>query len=199
MGTGFGTVSVDSSGNVKWSAVLPDGTKISESTTLSKTGAWPLYAVPYKKGGVTVGWMQFGSQSSDGFDGVSAWTKPTGSSAPYSSGLTNTVTISGSLYKAPPAAFRAFGNSKVVFNGGGLSLPVTNSVIWGIDNKFKSDSSLKFSLTSSSGLFKGTLTTGPGKGHSVSFQGVLFEKNNVGLGFFLGTDQSGTVSFAPNP
>jgi len=26
----------------------------------------------------------------------------------------------------------------------------------------------------------------------------LFEKNNVGLGFFLGSGQSGTVTFTPN-
>jgi hypothetical protein len=57
---------------------------------------------------------------------------------------------------------------------------------------------VKFSLNSSSGLFKGSMKD-PASGNTVSFQGVLFEKNNVGLGFFLGGSQSGTVSFAPNP
>jgi hypothetical protein len=201
MGNGIGTLKVDTSGNVTCSLVLPDGAKVTEKTTLSKSGAWPLYAAPYKSSGMTIGWMQFGSTPADGFDGQSVWAKPAGMAAPYSGGLTNGVTVSGSLYKAPPVGYRAFGGSKVIFNGGGLSAPITNSVTWGIDNKVvpaSNTKSLKLSLSSSTGLFKGTVVD-PASGHSVPFQGVLFEKNNVGLGFFLGAGQSGTVSFAPNP
>jgi len=202
MGTGIGTLTVDTLGNVKWNLVLPDGTKASAATTLSKAGAWPLYAQPYKAGGVTIGWMQFGSTSSDGFSGLCAWTKPGGASPLYAGGVTNGVTITGSLYKAPPVAFRNFGRSKVILNGGGLPAPITNSVTWGADNKIVPDagsSSLKLSLKTSSGLFQGTVATGSGKGQTISFQGVLFEQNNAGLGLFLGTDQSGTVNFIPNP
>ena len=54
---------------------------------------------------------------------------------------------------------------------------------------------MRLNISTSTGLFQGTIGTGKG---AVPFQGVLFEKNNVGLGFFLGADQSGTVSFAPN-
>ena len=199
-GTGVGTVTVDASGNVSCSLTLPDGTKVSQSTTLSKTGSWPLYSAPYKTGGMVVGWLQFAGTRADGFDGQCVWTKPAGAGTPYSGGLTNGVTVSGSLYQAPPS-FRAFGNSKVILNGGGLTAPLTNGVTWGVDNKILSDkntTSLKLSLTTASGLFKGTVTD-PASGHVVSFQGVLFEKNNVGLGFFLGPNQSGAVSFVPNP
>jgi hypothetical protein len=202
MGVGIGTANVDSSGNVSWSATLADGTKLSAKTTLSGTGAWPLYAAPYSSKGMMIGWMQFGSAPADGFDGQCVWTKPGGAAAPYVSGLTNGITVSGALYKAPPLGFRAFGNSQIVLNGGGLTAPITNSVTWGIDNKIVSEksakNSVKLSLTTSSGLFKGSVTD-PATGHNVSFQGVLFEKNNVGLGFFLGGNQSGTVNFAPNP
>jgi hypothetical protein len=197
MGNGIGTVKVDASGNVKWNLILPDGTKLSESTTLSKSGAWPLYTTPYKSGGVTIGWMQFGSKAADGFDGQCVWTKPAGASAVYSGGLTNGVNVSGSLYKAPPAS-RTFGNSKVVLSGGGLSSPITNTATWGMDNKVISGSSLKLNVNPSSGLFQGTVSVSPGKGGTVQFQGVLFQKDNVGLGFFLGSDQSGAVNFAPN-
>jgi hypothetical protein len=202
MGNGIGTLTVDTSGNVKWNLVLPDGTKMSAATTLSKSGAWPLYAQPYTSGGVAIGWMQFGSTANDGFSGLCAWTKPGGVSRLYSGGLTNGLTVTGSLYKAPPVAFHTFGRSKVILNGGGLSAPITNGVTWGIDNKIVPDqgsSSLKLSLNASSGLFQGTVATGSGKGQTLSFQGVLFEKNNAGLGLFLGPDQSGTVIFVPNP
>jgi hypothetical protein len=200
-GIGIGTAKVDSSGNVTWNMTLSDGTKLSSKTTLSKTGSWPLYAAPYSSKGVMVGWMQFGTNSADGFDGQSVWQKPSGTPAPYASGLTNGISVYGALYKAPPLGFRAFGNSKIVLNGGGLPAPITNSVTWGIDNKIvseKTSASMKLSLTSSTGLFKGTVTD-PVTGNAVSFQGVLFEKNNVGLGFFLGGIQSGEVNFAPNP
>jgi len=198
MGNGIGTLTLDAFGNVKWSLTLPDGTKLSASTTISKTGIWPMYAQPYKTGGVTIGWMQFGSKPSDGFDGQCVWTKPAGAAAIYSAGVTNGVNVSGSLYKVPPIIFRSFGNSKVVFSGGGLSAPITNSVTWGWDNKVvpaPSSNALKLSVSASSGLFQGTIVVGKA---AVPFQGVLFEKNNVGLGYFLGAGQSGTVSFAPN-
>jgi hypothetical protein len=199
MGNGVGTAKVSSSGAVTWALTLPDGTKLSGKTTLSKTGAWPLYAAPYKSRGMAIGWMQFGSPG-DGFDGQCVWTKPAGMAAPYSDGLTNGVTISGASYKAPPLSYRTFGGSKVIFNGGGLAAPITNSVTWDINNKVivqNSANALKLSLSASSGLFKGTIKDANGR--AVPFEGVLFEKNNVGVGFFLGADQSGAVTFAPNP
>jgi hypothetical protein len=61
----------------------------------------------------------------------------------------------------------------------------------------KSANALKLSLSASSGLFKGTIKDANGR--AVPFEGVLFEKNNIGVGFFLGADQSGAVTFAPNP
>lgn len=202
IGTGVGTVKVNTSGNITCSLTLPDGAKVTEKTTLSKDGAWPLYAAPYKgSGGMTIGWIQFGSVATNGFDGQCLWMKPRGISAPYSGGLTNGIDVSGSLYSAPPLGFRAFGNSKIILSGGGLSAPITNSVTWGSNNKIlaeKSSAPMKLKLSSATGLFKG-MVTDPATGNHVSFQGVLFEKNNVGLGFFLGGNESGAVSFAPNP
>jgi hypothetical protein len=196
IGNGIGTLTVDSSGNVKWSLVLPDATKLKGTTTLSKDGSWPLYSTPYKSGGVVVGWMKFGSHPSDGFDGPGVWLKPAGVSTIYPQGVTMGVGVSGSHYKAPPS-YRAFGSSKLILSGGGLGSPITNSVTWGSDNKVSnvSGNPLKLTVNTSTGTFQGTAGSGQG---TVSFQGVLFEKNDVGLGFFLGSDQSGTVSFAPN-
>lgn len=198
MGHGIGTATVDTLGRVKLALTLADGTKISQSTTLSKNGAWPLYSQPYKTGGVAIGWMQFGAAAADGFDGQCVWIKPSGASSVYSQGITNGLQVFGALFKAPPHSFQNFGSSKVILTGGGLSGPITNSVTWGSDNKVVAGSSMKLSVNPSSGLFQGTLAVGPGKAGLVPFQGVLFEKNNIGLGFFLGSGQSGTVSFAPN-
>jgi hypothetical protein len=194
-GNGIGTLTVDSSGNVKLSLVLPDGTKVSESTTLGKDGSWPLYAAPYKGGGVAVGWMKFGTLPADGLEGQAVWMKPAGASSVYPKGLNSGANVIGSSFTFP----HAFGKSQLIFNGGGLSAPVTNSVTWGLGNQITgtSGNALKLTLNSGTGLFQGTMGMGTGKG-TLSFQGVLIEKNNVGLGYFLGPDQSGTVSFAPN-
>jgi len=199
MGNGVGTVSITSAGNVKWSLTLADGTKIGQSTTLGKDGSWPMYAQPYKNGGVAVGWMNFASPTNgaNGFNGQCLWSKPAGS-AIYPAGLTNSLNVIGSPYKPVPKAYAPFGDSIVVLSGGGFATPVTNSVTWGANNKITSGASLKLSVNPASGLIQGSLTTGPGKAGMVPFQGVLFEKDNLGRGFFLGAGQSGTVIFAPN-
>jgi hypothetical protein len=197
MGNGIGTVTVNSAGNVKWTLMLADGTKLGQSTTVAKDGSWPLYAQPYKTGGVAIGWIKFGATPSDGFNGQCVWSMA-GGSAIYSGGLTNTLNVIGSPFKAPPTAFHAFGDSKIILNGGGLSSPMTNSVNWGANNKITAGSAVKLSVNSKSGLFQGTVSTGPGKGDAMTFQGVLFEKDNIGYGFFLGSGRSGTVTFTPN-
>ena len=122
------------------------------------------------------------------------------SGAPYSGGLTNAITVEVSDFKAPPFAFRAFGPSQLVLSGGGLSGSITNSVTWALDNKVLNTGTNKLSLSiaPASGLFKGTIVD-PATRKNVQFQGVLFEQGNVGLGFFPGDNQSGAVSFAPNP
>ena len=47
------------------------------STTLGKDGSWPLYAAPYKGGGVALGWMKFGTVPADGFDGAAGIVRET--------------------------------------------------------------------------------------------------------------------------
>ena len=55
-------------------------------------------------------------------------------------------------------------------------------------------------FTLASGLFKGTFssTTEP---RVATFSGVVLQKSTNGFGFFLGTNQSGSVAFeaAPSP
>ena len=55
----------------------------------------------------------------------------------------------------------------------------------------------KYSLaghTRSSGLFSGSATV-PGTKQKVSFKGALLQNVDVGYGYFLGTNQSGSVFF----
>jgi hypothetical protein len=57
-----------------------------------------------------------------------------------------------------------------------------------------SRNTLSLSLTLSSGLFSGSATV-PGTRQSVWFKGALLQNRDVGCGYFLGTNQSGSVYF----
>ncbi|PWU12317.1 MAG: hypothetical protein C5B50_21735 [Verrucomicrobia bacterium] len=195
-GTGFGTVKVDSGGNVQWSGVLPDGTKVSQSTTVSEQGIWPLYASLYGGSGSLVSWAQF---SANGVSGELIWSKPSsGNSKFYPQGFTNTLEIAGARYtgsaKAAPGLALQPGTHSLIFSQGGLSGAVTNTAT--LDANYKlispSDQKLSLSFTLSSGLFKGNALN-PQTGKLFPFQGILLENGKYGAGFFLGSALSGQV------
>jgi hypothetical protein len=51
-------------------------------------------------------------------------------------------------------------------------------------------------ITTASGLFKGTVVN-PADGKSVSFNGVVLQKQNIAAGFFTGFNQTGRVYMQP--
>jgi len=88
-GNGIGTVKVDKAGNVVWNGTLADGTSVSQATTLSKQGRWPLYASVYGGTGEVISWMQFSSQPDSDLTGQTIWIKPASRAAYYPLGTTN--------------------------------------------------------------------------------------------------------------
>jgi hypothetical protein len=195
-GCGFGTVKVDAGGTVMFSATLADGTKISQSTTLSKQGLWPMYSSLNGGKGVLMSWVQFSNQSQTDLSGQMIWLRPAGASKYYPGGFTNALSVSGSAYHAPAAGMRVLNltQGNLVLSGGGLSQSVTNGVTLGMNNKLSStsDKSLTLTITASSGLFKGTLLN-PATGKMVPIQGAVSRKANIGVGYFLGESTSGEV------
>src|SRR5258708_25924926 len=87
-GNGIGTVKVDKAGNVVWNGTLADGTSVSQTTTLSNQGRWPLYASVYGGTGEVISWMQFFSQSDSDLTGQTIWIKPASWAACSPSGST---------------------------------------------------------------------------------------------------------------
>jgi sugar lactone lactonase YvrE len=198
-GAGFGTVSVDVSGNVKLSGVLADGAKVTQKTFINKQGVWPLYASPYKGKGAIFGWMRFVTNQSDSdLTGLLNWIKlPQSGGYPAGFAFTDGITPVGSIY--------TFTNGVPLLNlpSGGVTIlqqgnPVqnsTNNLTLGTDNKLISANGLKAAIATSSGLFKGTATLG--NGSSVPINGVLLQKQNAAYGFFLSNGQSGSVYLGP--
>jgi hypothetical protein len=202
-GDGFGTVRVDGNGVVLWSCTLADGTRLTQSSTISKQGTWPLYAAPYVGRGVILSWVQFANQADSDLGGRLIWIKPGGVIGKYyPRGFTNDVLATGSMYRAPTSGARALNMSDgtLVLSGGGLHEPLTMNLTLGINNRVTvaPGTKLTLSLTPATGLFKGSALN-PATGKTMTFQGALFKKANVGVGYFLGTDQSGEVYLSPAP
>ena len=64
-----------------------------------------------------------------------------------------------------------------------------------------SDNALKVAITAANGMLKGTVKTSEAVKNlkTVTFHGVILQKQNAGAGFFLGTNQSGVMTLASDP
>jgi hypothetical protein len=197
-GDGYGTVTVNTAGTVSFSGSLADGTKISQSSAISNQGEWPLYFA--SKQGSILGWITFATSPDHDLSGSAKWTKlPLSTSKYYPAGFTNSVNVIGSIYRFTNGVpVLNFVNGLVALGGGNLAGGVTNGVSLDSASKITnlSSNALTMSVTTSSGLLKGTMTV-PGSQSKVTFNGVVLQKRNRGHGYFLGTNQSGWVYFGP--
>ena len=100
-GNGYATVSINKAGTVTLAGSLADGSKITQSATLSQSGEWPLYAPLYKGQGCLFGWMSL--NDSGNVSGNVVWIKPDSSSSYYPGGFTFLTTASGGSYTASDA------------------------------------------------------------------------------------------------
>lgn len=185
-GYGYGTMTVSAGGVVQWSGVLADGTKVSQTSAVSKDGLWPLYRSLYGGGGAVISWMQFNTNlpTSD-VSGQFIWIKP--------AGFTNSLEAVGSAFTAPSGRpILNLTNLDLIFSGGGLQNAFTNSISLYSLNRLSADR-LKLSFSTSSGLFNGS-TWSAELHQTLTFQGVVYEKAASGAGLFLTSNKSGQVS-----
>ena len=204
-GDGSGAVSVDVAGNVRFSGILGDGTKVSPVTFLSGNGDWPFFASLYSGQGSILGWLRFFSETNTDISGQLNWFKlPQAGTKFYPNGFVLQSQVQGSIYS--PIYFQTtngspvlnFTNGQVVLTGGNLMQSITNEIVLSGNNRVtnQSNNRLSVSITTSSGLFRGSVID-PATGRSIAFNGAVLQKQNVGKGVFLGTNQTGRVLFAP--
>jgi len=86
--------------------------------------------------------------------------------------------------------------SDLVFSGGNLTPAFTNIITLSERNKVGnlSDNKLSMSISTSSGLFGGSVVD-PATGKPSSFKGALLQNQNGGAGFLAGTNRSARVTF----
>ena len=202
-GDGYATVVVSSTGGISLSGALTDGSKITQKAILLSNGQWAFYVPLYSGKGSIFGWLTFSNQPDSDFSGTVDWFKPTGASGKlYPNGFTNITAVAGSLYQftngVPVLNFTNNSNGWFQFLNGNLAPGFINQVSLGADNKITNDGTNKLTatITSSSGLFKVTAVN-PATGKSITGNGVVFPKGNFGGGFFLGTNESGSIGLTP--
>ena len=206
LGDGYLTLSVDTGGNVTYSGSVADGTAVGPATVpVSADGTIPLYAGLYSGKGSIWSWLGFDTnQPAQGLGGALSWIKLASAGAIYPAGLTNTSLAVGSRY-TPPAksTTRALDltNAFAIFEGGNLSVPLTNTIMVTSSNKvidLTLTNKLSLSITVSNGVFSGSVRE-PGLTRSNVFRGVMLDDENSGYGYFLETNRSGRVRVVPVP
>jgi List-Bact-rpt repeat protein len=199
-GDGFASVTVDAAGKVQMKGTLGDGTQVSQSSVVSANGQWPFYLPLYSGQGQILGWLTFEGTGGQDISGLVNWIKLANAQAVfYPDGFVLETNVVGSVYDSTEAPVTGFMTGAAVLTGGNLPndlvAPVTiapNNVVTG------QGTPPKFSLTLDvkKGLFKGSLPN-PATGKTIKFTGAILQRQNVGSGLFLGTDQTGKVVLGP--
>ncbi len=197
-GDGAASVKVDGNGLATLAGTLADGTKLSQRVALSRQGHWPLHVPLYSGAGGVVSWLVVTNRASDDINGLLSWIKPTVlKSRQYPGGFTNETVALGSAYVRPATSTNrvlSLTDLHVAFGGGNLAAPFSNTVTLGDGNRFTNQSTnkLALSVSTSSGLFAGTVQD-PSSNKTFKFKGALFQRQNAGAGYLLGTNSSARV------
>ena len=181
-------------GVLSLSGALPDGASFSQSARVSKDGVWPLYVIPagYKTNGMLMGWE---TNQADGSTGLLYWQKGPHIGTYFTSGVDVNVNSTGTNYVAPAAT-----NYSIVFQGGTLSVPVTNKLeVTRTGGQFKpEDATNKLTIAlSANGVVTGHFVT---NNHSkpLQFKGVFIGQSQTNSGFILdGDGQTGYYLLEP--
>jgi|GEM_PF-2977424 len=202
-GTGYGVVTISRSGNVSASGRLADGTPFSRGTTLSKNGDWPFFIWLYSRRGSMTGQIAVRDSGDSDMDGTVNWFRPAmAGSRMFADGFATEISFLGSTFTAPATGASVlnfnFGadNTTIRLGQGGFDSELDLTATLDTRDRFAIDpadaSKFRMSISRSSGLFFGTFVH-PFTGKSTRYYGAIFQRQNLGAGYFLGAGQSGFV------
>ncbi|HKP36126.1 MAG TPA: S8 family serine peptidase [Pyrinomonadaceae bacterium] len=199
-GHGFATATLEAAGRVSVDGRMGDNTRIQQLIPISKNGDWPLYAPLYAaNGGSVLSWLKF--LSPPGLTNqLTSWIRramPTASY--YRSGFSNELSAIGSPYSVP-AGTRVINctNALLIFNGADFATPITNNIVLNANNTVQNlgPQNVSMSIVVTNGTFSGSLMR---PARTNTFRGVFLQEQNIGLGYFLGSNYIGEVRFEPGP
>ena len=196
-GYGYGTVTVDVGGTVKLIGALGDGTKVTQSATVSKTGLWPLYVSGYGGKGSALGWVPLNNATNAIAPVV--WTKDPVAGPLYPDGFKISTRLFCSPYHPPTPGNRVMQVSEgyAVLEGGALTALFVNELSLSSQNKVTNlgDYKLSVKFVPKTGLFTGTVNE-PGTGTKLKFSGIVFQTDDLAVGTFIARSRSGSIVIA---
>lgn len=194
-GNGFGSLVVNELGDVTFSGLLADGTPVTASSIVSGNGHWPFYASLYGGKGSMLGWLSF---TNGGISGQMGWFKLSEAAAKlYSGGFTNSPEVVGSaFFDTNGLPILGFTNGLLSLTNGDFEQGITNQIVLVPDKESTDQDGAKLIFNTSSGLFKGSVMN-PETSKPIAFNGAVLQNQNIGVGFFLSTNESGSVILSP--
>ncbi len=212
-GYGYGSVLVSSGGNIALTLSLADSVSaVSFPSKVAIDQSFPFYAPLYSGKGLILGWMYFTNSAMGNLFGTNiTWIKNSNTKSKfYPFGFTNNLSIIGSRYIAPPTGTNilTWTSGALDFSGGNLILNYaayltyvvkSNTFSFLNSNPYKA----KLTLTKSTGLISGSFADVEVTGEPTrTFHGVVLPKSDLapfplGVGFFLGINQSGPILLLP--
>ena len=197
-GDGYGTVTVDASGRVHLIGALSDGTRIVQTATVTENLQWPLFVGFPRASGQLLGLLNFSPVGDQDINGWFDWIKqPNDRAHLYPDGFNFQTNAIGSKYNSKTNIIMGFGSGTLMLSGGNLDTTITNT--FALDARGRiipSDPKSKIIFSKAQGLFSGSVLN-PNTGKPIRFNGAILQSPEFGSGFFLGTNQSGTVSLNP--
>jgi hypothetical protein len=199
-GNGYGTVTVSTSGQLIFSGTLADGTVLSQVTTISADGQWPLYASLYAGRGQVLAWVNFANLAQSDFSGELSWIKlPVAFTRNYPGGFGVSSAIQGSRFV--PGTIQApvlnFTNGLITLTGANLPATVTDGFTVEAGERTVGTDHVILNFSSATGLFTGDVPNPIAGQPPLFFRGIFLTKPNYGAGFFISGNLSGPVSLGP--
>lgn len=200
-GHGYATVTLTPTGNISLVGVLPDGTAITQSTTLSQANTWKLFVQLYPAlQGFIAGDMGFnhGQPAYDFQDLNAVWFRPLQDTQHYALGWQDglgmeirgaeyVVTTGSSVVPLTQATGTGNGNADLIFHDGLLSGPLNKAVdISPADavTEVPADADYTLFINRSTGVFSGTFKHSSGV--MLPYTGISYQKAGIGgRGFFM--------------
>ncbi len=201
-GDSYATLTIDNAGMIRASGSMADGTLLSQTVSISKNGVWPLFAPLYASKGMIFSEVTFSNLPANTLGGDATWIKPSMRTALYSNGFTLNTPLVGSSFITPSNGVRVlnFTNGTLAFNGANLVQGFTNNVVLNSNNTtvVTGANSTTLLLDKTKGLLTGSHFTAPVTLRFTTFNGVILQNQNEARGYFLGTNQSGSVLLQGN-
>ena len=206
-GTGVGDLEIKPNGIGTLRATMADGAAFTGSAGVSADGSWPLYGLLYRRGGFAAGWMSFAPVAGAAGAGTLDWVKTPALrekffAKPFS--MECEAALSAYSYQKGvmllPFAPQA-NNARLILSDGDLAaIPAPRLLTLGAGNKVQNPAGDRFrmTLTTRTGRFSGAFPD-PQTGKPRKFNGVIFQAQDIGVGWFEGNARTGGVRLEAAP